>query len=92
MSSKKFCDVCEEELAENMVNDRLVVERGEFKAEVIITKNGTANAGDLCYDCLIVMLTTKSRKTRKDKNTHRTKVEPTGPGQEHFTSAVEGKS
>lgn len=64
---KQFCDICKKELTRNVVEDRLIVERGDFKAEVLIAKGGTTNTGDLCYDCLIEMLTSKPRKPRSDK-------------------------
>ena len=69
MSRKTFCDVCDKELTRNMVGDRLIVTIGEFTAEVIISKNGTSNDGDLCYDCLMSLLNTKPKRpyVRKEK-------------------------
>ena len=69
MSKKTFCDVCDKELTRNMVGDRLIVAIGEFTAEVFISKNGTSNAGDLCYDCLMSLLNTKPKRpyVRKEK-------------------------
>ncbi len=71
MSIRVFCDVCKKELTRNMVDQRLVVDAGDFHAEVMLSKQGTANDGDLCLDCLMKMLTTPSRKPRADKGTHR---------------------
>jgi hypothetical protein len=59
---KVFCDVCGKPLERNMVDERLIVESGEFKAEVLIEKNGTSNEGDLCLDCLLKMLNQKPKR------------------------------
>ena len=59
---KVFCDVCERELTRNMVTEKLVVTDGGFSAEVIVSKDGVSNEGDLCYDCLLSMLTTKPKR------------------------------
>ena len=64
---KSFCDVCKNELTRNVVSDPLVVEQGDFKAEV---KVNPVNA-DLCLDCLMKMLNAKPKRkyVRKEAET-----------------------
>ncbi len=70
------CDLCGKELTRNVVSDRLMVDQGDFHAEVMISKKDVTNQGDLCLSCLILMLTTtpkKPRKPRSDKGSHKLK-------------------
>ena len=74
MTNKTFCDICGNELTRNMVTDILIVESastagGGFSAEVLISRNGTTNVGDLCYDCLLRILNKKPKRkyVRKPK-------------------------
>ena len=79
MSVRTFCDLCGKPLTRNMVTDRLMVEQGHFRAEVLVSKDGDTTDGDLCCDCLIKILTTppkKPRKSRSDKGSHKPKLEP----------------
>jgi len=81
------CDQCHQELTRNMVSERLVVEQGHFIAEVVVSKDNVSNDGDLCYDCLIKMLTTtpkKPRKPRSDKGSHKEKK----PSPEPITGTI----
>lgn len=72
--NKTFCDICKNELTRNMVDDRLIVEQGGFKVEALVSKDGCAYAGDLCFDCLMKMLIlppVKPCKPQQDKGTHK---------------------
>lgn len=71
---KRFCNVCHDETARNMVTSPLMVEQKPFIVQVAVTVKDDVTDPDLCYDCLIKMLTTpakKPRKTRSDKGTHK---------------------
>lgn len=57
MTIKHFCDVCDRQINRNYVSDRLVVQRGPFVAEVMVSKDGTSNTGELCKDCVMEMFT-----------------------------------
>lgn len=74
---KTFCDICGEELSRNVCVERLIVSQGDFKAEVLISKSGTSNEGDLCYDCLLKMLNNKPKRKyeRKQAKVNETKPE-----------------
>jgi hypothetical protein len=58
-----FCDRCGEEIRRNCVSERYAPQlevrdrdngfvRCRLKAEVLITKDGVANAGHLCVSCV----------------------------------------
>jgi hypothetical protein len=57
MSIRRFCDVCDNEIGRNYVSERLKIKRGTFLAEIMISKGGTSNAGELCRDCVKAILT-----------------------------------
>jgi len=77
---KVFCDLCKKELTRNMVAQRLAVKSGNFTAEVIISKKGIANEGDLCLDCLLKMLKQKpKRKYEKKQKTEQVSNPPVEP-------------
>jgi len=54
MSIKRFCDRCESEVTlRNYVLPRYRPVLGEFKLEVMVSRNGTSNSGEICFVCLV---------------------------------------
>jgi len=57
---KEFCDGCGKEIDRNYVDKRFTKELNlngvSFSAEVIVSRNGVSNQGDLCFDCLMRIL------------------------------------
>jgi len=54
---KHFCDVCEKEIQRNYVDERLVHKLRDFEVEMIVKKENTSNDGELCYRCLMNIVT-----------------------------------
>jgi hypothetical protein len=53
---KGFCDVCKQELSRNYVSERYSPKKGLIKCEVMVSFNGTWNSGEICLDCLKLVL------------------------------------
>lgn len=70
----RFCDRCKKEIQRNVVSDRLIVEKGDFKAEVEVCRKDafvgreeepkmvSNDRGDLCLSCLLEMLNSKPKR------------------------------
>jgi len=62
MSIKYICDVCEKPMPEKET-DRLKLEFGEIKLEVMVAFRGVCNAGHICHACIRkVLVEGKPRK------------------------------
>ena len=56
MTTKTYCDICDESITRNYVSKRLSLKRIEFTAEIMIKQGDKYNTGDLCRDCVMLIL------------------------------------
>ena len=53
---KMFCDLCEKEIKRNYVSNRLRLKYRKMVLEVVVGKEYSVNAGQLCKKCLLTII------------------------------------